>query len=738
MANIADFTNALFDAVNTGVNIKEDYITKEAQQSTRNKQIQLKADIQQQMDEIRRSSTSDQWQTKINDYFQSVKSSMSNKNSLYYCKNNLQADMFNNILDEAQLTVSNEVRNLVFKADRDKALVDYQNSLETLAQTETPENYLRLANEGAKNLFDLGFIDETQLQQQYNTNFDRGYINTAMKMFNITAEAAIKRGDSEETVIDMVFQNMPQLMATDTAGLPKLRDTTQLKETLTKDMKQQFRAKQQDIWNQTEKKCAQIYDSIMDQRTAEGRNTQRLSGRVFLDSVKNTGMISPDQLRRWTGLFALEDYYSPEGTTTSSQRKAAAKKMDPEDRIKFYLNAVENSDETTTYNAKKDLFDELLDEFKAYIGNQNATIMDLKEAYPSIDEFLKQAKSRLPSDFKDVVSFAESVIKSTLNTKGDKEAYKSEINSTLDLVYDILFDADLKNLGPEAKKDLKTRVVRAINANLGGVLQKQKDYKQYFDKDYAGIETLSDYRIGVIQGDEARMAQAMKERDANPDLVYTKENGVEVPYALKEGLARLENDERSQLKELLIDRMGADNLKAFIEHQTGQQVKNLDEDFNKIVKATYESDGKNDVTARRRYTINGIDYRFRTDDGKHIILEEKKNGTNDEWKQTRTVSQQKEYDSPKAVAKRTEKEVTNIVNKTDWKKTSIPEGGFTYTDDNGNQQKLTYTDPEGEEKVINQAYWKSIRANEKKRIIMDWMEKDPEAAKKWLDMLEAK
>ena len=635
-------------------------------------------------------------------------------------------------------TVSNEVRNLVFKADRDKALVDYQNSLETLAQTETPENYLRLANEGAKNLFDLGFIDETQLQQQYNTNFDRGYINTAMKMFNITAEAAIKRGDSEETVIDMVFQNMPQLMATDTAGLPKLRDTTQLKETLTKDMKQQFRAKQQDIWNQTEKKCAQIYDSIMDQRTAEGRNTQRLSGRVFLDSVKNTGMISPDQLRRWTGLFALEDYYSPEGTTTSSQRKAAAKKMDPEDRIKFYLNAVENSDETTTYNAKKDLFDELLDEFKAYIGNQNATIMDLKEAYPSIDEFLKQAKSRLPSDFKDVVSFAESVIKSTLNTKGDKEAYKSEINSTLDLVYDILFDADLKNLGPEAKKDLKTRVVRAINANLGGVLQKQKDYKQYFDKDYAGIETLSDYRIGVIQGDEARMAQAMKERDANPDLVYTKENGVEVPYALKEGLARLENDERSQLKELLIDRMGADNLKAFIEHQTGQQVKNLDEDFNKIVKATYESDGKNDVTARRRYTINGIDYRFRTDDGKHIILEEKKNGTNDEWKQTRTVSQQKEYDSPKAVAKRTEKEVTNIVNKTDWKKTSIPEGGFTYTDDNGNQQKLTYTDPEGEEKVINQAYWKSIRANEKKRIIMDWMEKDPEAAKKWLDMLEAK
>ena len=717
MTNIADFTNALFDAVNTGVNIKEDYITKEAQQSTRNKQIQLKADIQQQMDEIRRSSTSDQWQTKINDYFQSVKSSMSNKNSLYYCKNNLQADMFNNILDEAQLTVSNEVRNLVFKADRDKALVDYQNSLETLAQTETPENYLRLANEGAKNLFDLGFIDETQLQQLYNTNFDRGYINTAMKMFNSTAEAAIKRGDSEETVIDMVFQNMPQLMATDTAGLPKLRDTTQLKETLTKDMKQQFRAKQQDIWNQTEKKCAQIYDSIMDQRTAEGRNTQRLSGRVFLDSVKNTGMISPDQLSKWTYKFALEDYYSPEGTTTKSQRKAAASKMDPQDYIDFYTNAIKNGDATTVYNAWKDMQDDMLAEFKVITGNENANIVDLEKAYPKIGKFLEYAKNNLPPDFQDVVSYAENVIKTTLNTKDDKDAYKEEFNSTMDLVYDIVFDADIKNMGPDAKKELKTRITRAINANLGGVLQKQKDYKQYFEN-YEGIETLSDYRIGVIKSDEARMAQAMKERDANPDLVYTKANGVEVPYALKEGLARLENDERGQLKELLKSR-------------TGKDISDGD------IKMSYESDGRNDVTARRRYTINGMDYRFRTEDGKHIILEEKKNGTSD-WQQVKTVSQQKEYDSPKAVAKRTEKEVESIVNKTNWKKTSIPEGGFTYTDDDGNQQKLTYTDPEGEEKVINQSYWKYLRAGEKKRIIMDWMEKDPEAAKKWLDKLEAK
>ena len=718
MAKITDLMNAMLDSANTVNNVYDDYLTNDAKRSTENKQIRLKKDIQDKMMEIQRSSNSDEWQTKMDGYFQNLKSEMSNKDSPYYCKNNLQADMFTSILDQAQVTVSGEVQQLVYKADRNHALVEYQNTLETLAQTETPENFLRLGNEAARNLRECGFIDEDELQKQYNYIYDKCYINTATNYFDNNVEEAIRRGDSEQTVIDMVFSKMPELTAIDTAGLPRLRDTTQLKDTLTSTMKQKYRAKQQDIWDETEKTCAQIYDSIMDQTTADGRNTQRMQGRVFLDSVKNTGLISADQLSKWTARFALEDYYSPEGTTTSSQRKAAASKMNPDDYMEFYFNAIENGDASTVYNAWKDCQDDMLEEFRNITGNQNATIIDLEKAYPKAGAFLKKAKERLPADFQDVVTSAENVLKSALNTKDDKKKYEEELNSSLDLVYDIVFDADIKNMGPDAKKELKTRVIRALNANLGGVLEKQKDYKEYFGKDYEGIKTLSDYREGVIEGKEKRMAKAMKERDANPDLVYTKANGVEVPYALKEGLARLENDERSEIKEL-------------IKSRTGKDIADGD------IKMSYESDGRNDVTARRRYTINGTDYRFRTEDGEHIILEEKKNGTSG-WQQVKTVSQEKEYNSPKAVAKRTEKEVETIVNSTNWKKTNIPNGGFTYTDDDGTEQKLTYTDPEGEEKPITQTYWKYLRANEKKRIIIDWMDKNPEAAEKWLSSLQSK
>jgi hypothetical protein len=307
MAKITQYVDSLFDSANTVAGVMNDYTTNEAKRSTQNKQIQLKKDLQDKMMEIQRSSTSDEWQAKMDGYFQNVKSQMSDKNSPYYCKNNLQADMFDSILSEAQVTVSKEVGQLVFKADRDKAIVEYQNTLETLAQTETPENFLKLGNEAAKNLRVCGFIDEDQLQQQYNNNHDKAYINAANNYFNNTVEEAIRRGDSEQTVIDMVFQNMPQLTATDTAGLPKMRDTTQLKETLTKTMKQSYRAKQQDIWNEAEKNFVNLYDNMLDQRTAEGYNSIALQGRVYIDSIKNTGLASPEQVAKWTKVFQLVD-----------------------------------------------------------------------------------------------------------------------------------------------------------------------------------------------------------------------------------------------------------------------------------------------------------------------------------------------------------------------------------------------------------------------------------------------
>ena len=724
MADFIQLTNTILDAADTIGSIADKHITKQADLSTRIKNIQLQNDINGQLARIRQSSDYKNWNKDINSFFQQVKNGMSDPNSPYYCQNNLQAEMFTNILDQNVVNVSEHVNGMVMQEERSETRININKGIMNLKQLGLSGQ--DLYNE-SKKLIDGGRAVNAYSQEEYEQMNDvlyyDSYSSMYENMFEATARDAIKRGDSMEKIWDMMQKTAPTLMKTDRNNMPAAFDKDSFDSKIKKGLQARYNAIQQDIWNETEKQCAIIYDSILDQRNAEDRNLQRLKGRNFLDSVKNTGNISPEQLTKWTAKFALEEYYSPEGTTTSGQRKTAANKMDPQDYIDFYMNAIKNGDATTVYNAWKDFQDDILEEYKQYSGNNYATIVDVEKEFPKIGKFLEYAKNNLPPDFQDVVNFAENVISATLNTQENKDAYKEELNSTMDIVKDILFDADIKNAGPEAKKELKTRVVRAINANLGGVLQKQKDYKQYFEG-YEGIKSLSDYREGV-KSDEERMAKAMKERDANPDLVYSMANGVEVPYALKEGLARLENDERSQLK-------------ALIKNQTGKDVSDGE------IKMSYESDGRNDVTARRRYTIDGWDYHFRTEDGKHVILEKKKNGKNPEtqksyeWEQVRTVSQQKEYESPKAVTKRTEAEVKTIVNKIDWKKTEIPSGGFSYTDKNGNQHKLTYMDPSGEEKVITQSYWTRIRPKEKQRIIMEFMEKNPEAAEKWLNSIQSK
>ena len=570
-------------------------------------------------------------------------------------------------------------------------------------------------------LFEGGDIGPQDYQAQKDLNYMTGYRKMHTDVFDQSFNTALEKGKSKEAFWQDIKDAVPALNATDIKGLSKVFDTAAMDKDLQQQAYQFYNARLSDIQQGNANKLSEINQKMRQGKTQEEKLNIALQGQREMDKMLGL-QLSENDRNKYAAYF---DYEIKGGANGGRSASSSLKKLDAQDYIDFYLNAIENGDETTVYNAKKNLYDDLREEYTKETGIQNVSDIELEKAYPKIGKFLSEAEKRLPPDFKGIVSYAENVVKSALNTKENKDLYKSEIDSTLDLVMDTLFDADLKNAGPEAKKDLKTRIVRAINANLGGILEKQKDYKEYFDKDYAGIETLSDYRIGVIQGDEARMAQAMKERDDNPDLVYTRSHGLAVPYALKEGLARLENDERNELK-------------ALIKNQTGRDVSDEDIDMH------YESDGRNDVTARRRYTIDGYDYRFRTEDGKHVILEKKKSGKDPntqkpyKWETTKTVSQQKEYDSPKAVTKRTETEVESIINKKGWKKMPMPESGFTYTDEDGKQQKITYTDPEGEEKEITSTYWKHLRANEKKRIIMDWMEKEPETAKKWLDMLESK
>ena len=452
-------------------------------------------------------------------------------------------------------------------------------------------------------------------------------------------------------------------------------DMTKTDEQIKKDILSMFNAAQRDAWQQTETEFAKLWDRVQDQTTAEGKNLVKKEGRAKLDQLKDTGLISSDQLIKWTNWLTLEDYMDGSGTTRS-QATAAAKKMKPEDLLEWTLDAVKRGDKSelggpaTYYDAWDFYQNRVLEEYQAIPGNEGASWAQLEKEYPVVGKFFEYAEKNLPDEMKDLLTSAENTIKTILNTKDNKDAYKEEYASTMNWVKDLLFEVNVSDLDRTSMESLKKRIIQGINSNLGGVLEKQKQYKDYFD-DYEGQKTLSDYRHGVT-GYEGQMAKAMQERDANPDLVYTNQYGVKKDNSgrsIQEGLTRLEADERNELVKIIKNRTGKDIKAGSID-------------------AHYENDGTHDITARKIYTIDGVDYRFRSDDGKHIILEEKKNGEK-EWTTSKTDAQQKKYDSVEEQAKRA------VSNKnTD----TIPAGGFTYTDDNGKVQKFTYTDPEGEEK----------------------------------------
>lgn len=295
MAKFAEAMLSVLDTTNAVANVYEDYLEKDAKRSTQNKQIQLKDDINKQMMEIQRSSTSDEWEQKMTDYFQNVKSQMSDKNSPYYCKNNLQAEQFDAVLSQAQVTVSNEVSQLVFKADRDKAIVDYRNSLVLLAQNESGQSYIDKANALAKSLFDSGFITRDQYQQQLDTHFDTAYINTATAAFEGTIEEAIKRGDSKETLIKMALDNVENLMGIDTDGLPKTFDKEAMNKTLKKSFEQEYNAYLADYQYQNVQKLAGIYQQMNQATTQQGIIALARQGQLMMNDMPGNALSNNDR-----------------------------------------------------------------------------------------------------------------------------------------------------------------------------------------------------------------------------------------------------------------------------------------------------------------------------------------------------------------------------------------------------------------------------------------------------------
>ena len=307
MANLGEVVSGIFSSANTVSNVVNDYTTNQARISTNNKEIQLQYDINKKMRDIQRSSNFENWQQDMTGFFEEIKNGMSNENSPYYCKNNLQAQMFSEILDKNQLGISEKVNQMVFAAETEKDILDTENSMAMIAELYSGQECVDKQNAAWKTLYDGGKITRTQLEAQYQKNYLTQYGNMRTQAAESLKEDALKQNMSAEKFWETIKSQMPELKLRDAEGMEIYTDMSNNDEKLKKECMSIYNAYQQDIWQQTENKFANIWDNIQDQTSVQGRNRLKREARLMLDSYKNTGYMSSDQKIKWTNWLKLEE-----------------------------------------------------------------------------------------------------------------------------------------------------------------------------------------------------------------------------------------------------------------------------------------------------------------------------------------------------------------------------------------------------------------------------------------------
>ena len=208
MANAWEAISAMIESAGSVSNTYSKYLADEAKLSTQNKQIQLKDDINKKMDEIRSTSNPEEWETNINQFFEQTKSDMTNPNSKYYCKNNLQGQMFNAILDEAKVDVDNKVSGLVWEANREKSILTTQHSCDLIRQTKYGQESLDEQDKLWKSEMETGHISRTQYENQKTLDYLTEYQN----MYTTTAQKSVTDAIKQNKTADQFYEDVKSVI----------------------------------------------------------------------------------------------------------------------------------------------------------------------------------------------------------------------------------------------------------------------------------------------------------------------------------------------------------------------------------------------------------------------------------------------------------------------------------------------------------------------------------------------
>lgn len=547
MNELLDFTNAILGSANTISNTVDDYLNKDAQASTQDKEIKLQYAVRQEMMKIRTSSNFENWQDDMNDFFEKVKGDMTNPDSPYYCRNNIQADMFKKVLDQNQLGVSAKVDEMVLGAQREKRIVDTENSMAMYSDLYSGQECVDKQDEAWGKLYNLGDITYEQYNQKKQVNYLTEYRKLRVNAAEALKKDALKDNMTEEQFWQAIKSNMPELKLKGADGMEVYTDMTNKDEQLKKECLSIYNAYKQDMWQQTENEFAKLWDRVQDERTEQGRNAVKKEGRFKLDQLKDTGYMSSEQVIKWTNWLRLEDdLANARGSGSGSSDKITesyekyigamggeAIEMILKDKTLIPYEAAQaihnkSIEEWMTVPYKENVgknydqlvktYDDLYEHKTSVKTITDAMLGELKKKYPSAAEYLDHDMKKLTEEIQ----------------KFPKEYQGVAVGELADWIVDKMLsepgtyqDADFKRDFKQHINDCYIERVKYVELNSEGKLEQKFNANKVSDiTDAINLANSKDYAFTDQRGVERFTAGRKEALEAPGGIVNVFQNAV--------------------------------------------------------------------------------------------------------------------------------------------------------------------------------------------------------------------
>ena len=423
MGNILNVTNAILGATDTATSIYSDYLKREASLVTTQKKFQLQSDINAKLMEISSNGKWDTWNKEIQDFFEKTKGEMSNKDSAYYCENNLQAEMFDNILNDSLVNVSNRVALMAMQRQNEQHLVNNNKAKMNLINSGVVGlDFYYQAQELDKAAEAAGLYTPEEMESARKSNAITAINGEIDKLYKNSVADAIRNDKTPDAFWQDIKSNL-NFRGDITDGID-LESVYSKKENA---IKQQYNAQIVEIQQKNAKELAMLFQDVKSAESPTEKENAKRRGRDAMARIPKNGL--SEEARLSFAVHFAPDFGKDGSGSGSGSGNSNSGKL--EDLIKAFpftaIQQIRNGEFQNFEDAaiifsstlKKRFFDESFTESKnmneqqktdlwkmQYEGQaskealENAVLQQISSLYPEVGALINENFKALRNDVK--------------------------------------------------------------------------------------------------------------------------------------------------------------------------------------------------------------------------------------------------------------------------------------------------------------------------------------------------